>query len=120
MAPVPARRPGALFPCTMSYIWPAGGSAGVSLLDMLLATAIVATLAALSIPVTTGALDEMRTAMAARYVEGRIIHARAAAIRRSARVALRFEVAAADYRFGEYADGNGRRPVDRDRVRRRF
>ena len=82
-------------------------SQGFSLLELLFVTAIVATLVTLSIPATTGAVDQLRTAMAARYLEGRIMHARTVAIRRSARVALRFEPAADDYRFGEYADGNG-------------
>jgi len=56
---------------------------GFSLLEVLLVTSIVATLAAVSIPVTAGALDELRTSMAARYLEGRIMHARATAVKRS-------------------------------------
>jgi prepilin-type N-terminal cleavage/methylation domain-containing protein len=66
-------------------------SPGFSLLEMLLVTSIVATLAAISIPVTAGALDELRTSMAARYLEGRIMSARATAVKRSARIGLRFE-----------------------------
>jgi type II secretory pathway pseudopilin PulG len=83
------------------------GSAGFSLLEVLFVTSLVATLAALSIPATAGALDEMRTAMAARYLEGRIMNARMTAIRRSTKVALRFEAVDDDHRFGEYVDGNG-------------
>jgi hypothetical protein len=49
----------------------------------------------------------MRTAMAARYLEGRIMNARMTAIRRSTRVALKFEAVDDDYRYGEYWDGNG-------------
>jgi hypothetical protein len=49
----------------------------------------------------------MRTAMAARYLEGRIMNARMTPIRRATRVALRSEVADDDCRYGEYADGNG-------------
>jgi hypothetical protein len=45
--------------------------------------------------------------MAARYLEGRIMHARATAVKRSTRVALRFEPVDGDYRFGEFFDGNG-------------
>src|SRR5688500_7210201 len=82
-------------------------SAGYSLLELLFVTSLVATLAALSIPATAGALDEMRAAMAARYLEGRIMNARMTAIRRSTKVALRFEAVDGDYRFGEYSDGNG-------------
>ena len=80
---------------------------GFSLLDLLLATSILATLAAVSIPITAGALDELRTSMAARYLEGRIMNARATAVRRSANVALRFEPVEGTYRIAEYVDGNG-------------
>ena len=82
-------------------------SNGFSVLEVLLVTSIVATMAAVSIPVTAGALDELRTSMAARYLEGRIMNARATAVRRSTRIGLRFEPAGIDWRIGEYADGNG-------------
>jgi prepilin-type N-terminal cleavage/methylation domain-containing protein len=81
-------------------------SSGFTLLEVLLVTSIIATLAMVSVPVTAGALDEIRTAMAARYLEGRILNARATAVKRSTRVALRFEAVDGDYRFGEFADGN--------------
>jgi prepilin-type N-terminal cleavage/methylation domain-containing protein len=82
-------------------------SGGFSLLEVLLVTSIVATLAAVSIPVTAGALDELRTSMAARYLEARIMNARATAVKRSTRIGLRFEPSANDCRIGEYVDGNG-------------
>ena len=82
-------------------------SNGFSVLEVLLVTSIVATMAAVSIPATAGALDELRTSMAARYLEGRIMNARATAVRRSTRIGLRFEPAGIDWRIGEYADGNG-------------
>lgn len=82
-------------------------SGGFSLLEVLLVTSIVATLAAVSIPVTAGALDELRTSMAARYLEARIMNARATSVKRSARIGLRFEPAGNDCRIGEYVDGNG-------------
>lgn len=81
-------------------------SRGFSLVEVLLVTSILATLAAVSIPVTAGALDELRTSMAARYLEGRIMNARATAVKRSARIGLRFEPVENDCRIGEYADGN--------------
>jgi Tfp pilus assembly protein FimT len=81
-------------------------SNGFSVLEVLLVTSIVATLAAVSIPVTAGALDELRTSMAARYLEGRIMNARATAVRRSTRIGLRFEPVGNDWRIGEYSDGN--------------
>src|SRR5688572_4801797 len=99
--------PGALSVTLMSPLRRFLGSAGYTLIELLLVTSIVATLAALSVPVTAGVLDEVRTAMAARYLEGRIMNARATAIRRSTCVALRFEPIDDDYRYGEYWDSNG-------------
>ena len=90
----------------MSRCWLALGSRGFSALEVLLVTSMVATLAAVSIPVTAGALDELRTSMAARYLEGRIMNARATAVRQSTRIGLRFEAVGTDWRIGEYADGN--------------
>ena len=81
-------------------------SRGFSLLEVLLVTSIVATLAAVSTPVTAGALDELRTSMAARYLEGRIMNARATAVKRSTRIGLRFEPVENDCRISEYVDGN--------------
>jgi prepilin-type N-terminal cleavage/methylation domain-containing protein len=99
---------------------PAGPSAGVApaaalipnrhgftLLELLLATAIVATVLSMSVPLTTSAIDEIRTSMAARYVEGRILNARMLAVKRSADVALRFEAVGGGYAIAEYLDGNG-------------
>jgi hypothetical protein len=80
---------------------------GMSLIDALLAVGVSATLLATAVPLTAAALDEVRTAMAARYLQARIVGARMQAIRRSARVALRFEPVLEDYRFAEYLDGNG-------------
>jgi hypothetical protein len=73
----------------------------------MLASSIFLIVAAISVPATTSVLDEVRTGMAARYLEGRILNARAVAVRRSARVALRFEPTDSDYRMAEYVDGNG-------------
>jgi prepilin-type N-terminal cleavage/methylation domain-containing protein len=82
-------------------------SRGFTLLEVLLAGAIVATVLSMSVPLTTSALDEMRTSMAARYLEGRIMNARMLAVKRSASVALRFEAVGRGYAIAEYADGNG-------------
>ncbi len=77
------------------------------MLELLLSLAVATTMMAIAIPQTASAIDEARTAMAARYLEGRIMDARMHAVRRSARVALRFEPAGADYEIAEYLDGNG-------------
>ena len=56
---------------------------------------------------TTAAIDEMRTAVAARYIAGRIGSARIDAVRRASAVALRFEAVDGDYVYAPYEDGNG-------------
>jgi Tfp pilus assembly protein FimT len=80
---------------------------GASLLEVLLAISLLATLTAMGVPLTASALDEVRTAGAARYLSGRIMSLRMEALRRSASVALRFEVSGDDYVFAPFADGNG-------------
>ena len=95
---MPSQSPRVRCPCT---------DRGYTLIEMLLVLAIASTVLAISIPVTGDALDEARTGMAAKYVEGRIMDARLHAIKRSVRIALRFEPAGSDYRFAEFLDGNG-------------
>ena len=82
-------------------------SFGYSLIELLLTTSIAATMAGIAVPLVSAAVDEMRVSMAARYLEGRIMNARMTAVKHSTRVGLRFEPVGGDYRFGEYADGNG-------------
>jgi prepilin-type N-terminal cleavage/methylation domain-containing protein len=82
-------------------------AAGFSLLEVLFTVAISATLVGIAVPLTSGALDEIRTAGAARYMAGRISAARIDAVRRSTTVALRFEPTGGDYLITLHADGNG-------------
>jgi type II secretory pathway pseudopilin PulG len=82
-------------------------SRGFTVVELMLAMAVVITVAAISVPLTADTVDRVRTGMAARYLAGRVMDARMEALRRSARVALRFEPVGPDYRFGEYLDGNG-------------
>ena len=82
-------------------------SAGFTLIEVLLAVAIAMVMAGVALPVTAGALDELRALAAARYLAGRIVQSRMEAITRSTSVALRFEPAGPDYVFTPYADGNG-------------
>lgn len=82
-------------------------SAGFTAIEVLLVMAITVTVIGIAVPVTSDALDQVRTGMAARYLAGRIMEARMQAVRRSARVALRFEAVGDDYHFAEYRDGNG-------------
>jgi len=84
------------------------GASGASALEVLFALSVSATASAMAIPVVDGAIDEMRTAMAARYLEGRIRGARMDAVRRSRAVGLKFEAEPdADYTFAAFGDGNG-------------
>lgn len=80
---------------------------GVSLLEVLLAVAMTMTAGALALALTASAIDEMRTAVAARYVAGRIGSVRIEAVRRATAVALRFEAVDDDYMYAPYEDGNG-------------
>jgi hypothetical protein len=83
-------------------------AAGVSVLEIVFALSASATATAIAIPVVDAAMDEMRTAMAARYVEGRIQSARMDAVRRSRAVGLRFEAPEpGDYAYAPFGDGNG-------------
>ena len=79
---------------------------GFTLTELLLAVALIATLAGIALPMTNDAVDELRTAAAARYLAGQIRNGRMDAIKRSTVVALRFEAASTDYTFASYIDGN--------------
>ena len=79
---------------------------GFTLVELLFCSALAVTVTVIAVPLTTGALDSIRTAMAARYLQGRIMDARMEALRRSASVALRFEAREDDYAFGMFLDGN--------------
>jgi prepilin-type N-terminal cleavage/methylation domain-containing protein len=81
-------------------------SDGFSLIEVLFAIAAAASLTTLAIPATADALDEIRTASAARYIAGRIASLRTDAVRRSACQALRFEATSGGYVYAAYADGN--------------
>jgi len=82
-------------------------SAGFSLLELLFVMSATLTTGAVAIALTSSAIDEMRTAAAARYIGGTIGAARLDAVRRSSSVALRFEPVGDDYTFAVYEDGNG-------------
>jgi type II secretory pathway pseudopilin PulG len=79
---------------------------GATLLEVMFALALGATLTGLSVPVVSGTVDDMRAAMAARYVASRIGSTRIDAVRRSDIVALRFEPVGEDYMFATFGDGN--------------
>ncbi len=91
-----------------------GNPVGATLLEVLFATSIAATVAGVAVPAMTNAIDDLRTAAAARYVAGRLGSARLDAVRHARSTALRFDADGAgpdgrerDYTFVAIADGNG-------------
>ena len=79
---------------------------------MVFAASLAATVAGIGVPAMTNAIDEWRTAAAARYLAGRLGSARLDAVRHSRATALRFELSDSsssdgDYAFAAIADGNG-------------
>jgi hypothetical protein len=79
----------------------------MTMLEVLFAIASAATMAGMAAALTRSAVDEVRAAMAARYVAARIGSGRLDAVRRSTSTALRFEAADGDYFFTPFVDGNG-------------
>ena len=79
---------------------------GYTVVELLLAVAIGATLAGIAVPLARSADDEIRTAAAARDLAATIGMARIDAVRRSASVGLRFEDAGGDILVSLHADGN--------------
>jgi type II secretory pathway pseudopilin PulG len=88
--------------------------AAFSLIDLMFALGIAATLAAVGIPSLVAGLDDMRAAAAARYVNTRLQQARTQAIRRNSSTALRFTQGGAAVTIEVFADGNGNGVLSRD------
>ena len=82
-------------------------SDGLTLVELLFAVSLCAVLAGVALPVSSEAIDRLRTAGAARYLASQIASLRMDAIHRSRAVALRFESAIPDYQFGPCVDGDG-------------
>ena len=82
------------------------GCNGYTAVELLFACALGATLTAVAIPATSDASDELRTAMAARYLSSALSLSRLDAVKRSSAIGLRFEAVGDDYRFVPYLDGN--------------
>jgi hypothetical protein len=83
------------------------GAQGRTLLEVVLTMAIAATVGAVAAASSAAAIDDMRAAVAARHVAGRIAAIRVTALRRGASQALRFEAIGGDYLFAPYEDANG-------------
>lgn len=80
---------------------------GYTVLEMLFAVTVTATLAGIAVPAASSTIDQLRATGAARYVAGRVATTRLDAIRRSTTVGLRFDLAGADYTMSTFVDGNG-------------
>jgi prepilin-type N-terminal cleavage/methylation domain-containing protein len=83
------------------------GPSGLTLIELLFVTAVMAVLAGVTVPLTNAALDDLHTAAAARYVAGLVLSGRMDALKRARCVALRFEASGPDYTYGSFVDGNG-------------
>jgi prepilin-type N-terminal cleavage/methylation domain-containing protein len=83
------------------------GQRGLTLIELLFVTAVMAILAGMTVPVANVALDDLHTAAAARYVAGLVLSGRMDALKRARCVGLRFEASGSDYAFGAFLDGNG-------------
>jgi prepilin-type N-terminal cleavage/methylation domain-containing protein len=80
---------------------------GLSLIELLFAVALSATLAAVAVPVSTTTIDGFRARAAARHVAQQVARLRTEAVKRSAFVGLRFVARGADETYAAYVDGNG-------------
>jgi type II secretory pathway pseudopilin PulG len=100
---------------TQSSVRPA--QAGLTLVELLVVCWICAILAAVTVPSFLSGLDDFRSRAAARYVSGRFFDARMDAVKRSTRVACRFQPDADDFSLGTYQDGNGNGVLSTDIAR---
>jgi prepilin-type N-terminal cleavage/methylation domain-containing protein len=82
-------------------------NSGFSLLELLLALSIIATMSVMAIPQGLRAAGDLRTREAAQYMARRLAAARFQAIKRSTAHGFRFEPVGDDYRLTLVADGNG-------------
>jgi len=89
-------------------------SRGYSLLEVLVAVAVMAIATGAVVPLAQGNLDRSRTSAAARYLAGRFADARFEAVKRSTFVAIRFVSTGEAYTLRAYADGNGNGVLTRD------
>jgi Tfp pilus assembly protein FimT len=80
---------------------------GFTLIELLLSVAFTTVLAGIALPIGADAIDDLRTASAARFLATRITANRMDAISRSRAIGVRFQPSTPDYQFMAFADGNG-------------
>jgi type II secretory pathway pseudopilin PulG len=88
--------------------------AAFSLIELTFVLGLAATLTASAMPGMTAAVDDMRTASAARLVVSRLQHARVRAISRGSATAMRITLDARGYAMTTYEDGNRNGVLSRD------
>jgi type II secretory pathway pseudopilin PulG len=89
-------------------------SRGYTVLELVFVAALGVTATAAAVPQYLSAVDDFRTAGAARYMAARFQRARMEAVMRSATVALQFTETAAGYSYAVYVDGNRNGVLTRD------
>lgn len=88
--------------------------AAFSLIELLFALGLAATIGAVSLPQAWMAIDDARAVGAARYLATRLQRTRMEAIVRNSSVALRVTRSGSDYWLDEYVDGDGDGVLSRD------
>jgi hypothetical protein len=79
---------------------------GYTILEVVFATATMATIGGMAVPPVLTALDDYRAAGAARYISARLQRARMDAVTRSADVGLLMAQTPGGYSYAVYVDGN--------------
>ena len=79
---------------------------GYTIAELLFVVGMVATLSSVAIPQVLTGLDDFRTAGAARHIAARLQRARMDAVMRSTDVGLLVTLAAGEYSYVVYVDGN--------------
>ena len=87
---------------------------GAALLDILVASALCLTMAAIAVPVIGGTLDRERTIIGAQYLAGQLQRARLESLKQARSVAVRLEIVGERTRLQLFADGNGNGVLQRD------
>ena len=87
---------------------------GYTMPEILIVVSLIGILTSAAVPFTANTLDRQRTAAAARYVSGRLMHARFEAVARSRFVAVQFALRPDGYRMRTFVDGNGDGVLTRD------
>jgi type II secretory pathway pseudopilin PulG len=80
---------------------------GYSLIELLFALGLIATMGAIAVPQLLTSVDDVRTAGAVRYMATKLHQVRMEAVGRSSDVALHVVQASGGYQFATFLDGNG-------------